>query len=111
MPNAQITEAGITATAQVEVKKTLKRRRRERVSTAELYAALEGLLEPAQIEIDCLADYVRDFPDDEDHTQDAERVRQGQTAIELAKRLIARKTSTIRRQQRALEQRQGQDDA
>jgi hypothetical protein len=88
-----------------------KRRQRDRVSTAELYTALEGLLLPAEIEIDCLAGYVEDFPDDPDHAEDAERVRQGKEAIDLARRLIARKTGNIRRKQRALKTMRDQADA
>ena len=85
--------------------------RHERVSTPELYAALEGLLPFAETEIDWLAEYVRSFPQDEDHAAEAVRARQGAESLEFAKRLIARKSYAIRRKQTALEQQRGQADA
>lgn len=85
---------------------TRQRKQRDRISTAELFTALEGLLPPAEIEISCLADFVENFPDDPNHIEDAEQVRQGKEAIELAKRMIARKTAAIRRKQRALAKKQ-----
>jgi hypothetical protein len=88
-----------------------KQKKRERVSTAEFFTALEGLLPAAEIEIDWLGRFVEDFPEDEGHAEDAELVRQGREAIELAKRLIARKTGNICRKQRALRERQGQAHA
>jgi hypothetical protein len=82
-------------------------KRRPAVSSAELFSALEAVLPFGQIEIDCQADYVRDFPDDPDHAEDAERVRQGQAAIETARRLIARKTYYVRKQEQALRESRG----
>lgn len=82
---------------------TNRRRYRQRVSTVELFAVLEALLPIAEVELDCLADYVKDFPDDPDHAQDAERVRRGKLALELAQRLIARKSAPIRYRQRQFE--------
>jgi hypothetical protein len=86
-------------------------KRRERVSTAELYSALEALLPFARIVIECLDDYIVNFPDDADHVKDAARVRVGKEAIELAGRLIARKSGVIRRKQKALTGKHGQGDA
>lgn len=83
-------------------------KRRERVSTAERYTALEGLLPASEIEIESRASYIQDFPDDEDHVEDVKFVEQGKAAIELARRLIARKTYNIRRKQRALREEQVQ---
>src|SRR5262249_54557991 len=88
-----------------------QRKRRRAVSAAELYEVLETLLPSARVEIDCLAGYVTDFPEDPEHAEDAERVRRGQAALDMADRLIARKSNVIRRQQRVLKERQGQADA
>jgi hypothetical protein len=89
---------------------TRNQKRRDRVSTAELYEALEGLLPFAEVEIECLADHVETFPDDFDNAREVERVRQGKAAIELTRRLIARKTANIRRKQRSLREKLGQAD-
>jgi hypothetical protein len=86
---------------------TRQRKQRDRISTAELFTVIEGLLPFAQVEIDCLEDYVSGFPNDPDHTQDAERVRQGKEAIESANRLIVKKSPETRRKQRALGKKQG----
>lgn len=88
-----------------------KRQRRDRVSTAELYTALEGLLPAAEIEIESRASYIEDFPEDDDHASDVEFVQHGQAAIALATELIARKTGNIRRKQRLMRETQGQTDA
>ncbi len=90
---------------------TQNRKKRDRVSTAELYTALEGLLSAAEIEIESRASYVEDFPDDEDHVEDVKFVQHGQAAIALAKELIARKTANIRRKQREIRETKGQADA
>jgi hypothetical protein len=95
------------ATDQIRHIDKRQRKRRQPIPMAELFTALEGLLPFAQVELDCLADYVRDFPDDPDHVEDAERVRRGNEAIEFTNRLIARKTYAIRRKQRALGETQG----
>jgi hypothetical protein len=73
------------------------RKRRRAASTAELFAALEGLLPFAAVEIDCLAGYVESFSDDPDHEEDAERVKRGQAAIALARSLLDRKSHYLRR--------------
>jgi hypothetical protein len=79
-----------------------QRKRRRAVSAAELYDVLETLLPFARVEIECLEGYVKSFPDDPDHAQDAERVRRGQATLAMAGRLIERKSYAIRRQQQAL---------
>ena len=88
-----------------------KRQRRDRVSTAELFVALEGVLLAAEIEIESRASFVHDFPDDDDHAEDAAFVRHGQAAVALAKQLIARRSANIRRKQRAIRESQSQADA
>jgi hypothetical protein len=98
-------------TAQDQTINGRKRRYRDRVSTVQLYIALEGLLPAAEIEIECRASYAHEFPDDEDHATDVEFARQGQAAITLAKQLIARKSANIRRKQQAIRDSEGQADA
>ena len=89
-----------------------KRKYSERVSATELYSVLEELLPFAQVEVNCLADDARDMKaDDPDYPETAVRAQRGKEAIEWAERLIARKTATIRRKQRALREKKGQADA
>lgn len=91
--------------------KSPPRRQAKAASKAELYSALEALLPFARIELECLDDYVVNFPDDPDHAKDASSVRVGKEAVELAGRLIARKSGLIRRKQKALTRKHGQGDA
>ncbi len=88
----------------------LKRRRRA-VSTAELYAVLEALLPFAEVDIECLSDYVRNFPDDPDHSEDIVRACKGEQAIEEARRLIELKSGYVRRKERALREEQSEAQA
>lgn len=104
-----VREDGMEADESAAMDGARKRKRRKRVSTAELYTALEGLLSAAEAHIDWLDSYVTDVPDDEDHAGDVERVRQGKAALDLARRLIARKTYTICRIQRVLREEEEQD--
>lgn len=59
------------------------------ISKGEIYAALAAILPFAEIEVDCMASYLRDFgPDDE--LTDPERTRQGVEAVQNAKTILER---------------------
>src|SRR5690348_6367776 len=77
-------------------------RRRNTVSTAELFSVLEALLPFAKAEIETLLGFAESFPNDPDCVGDTERARRGKEALELAERLIERKTKTVARKQKTL---------
>jgi hypothetical protein len=85
-----------------------KKKRRARVSTAELYEAPEGLLPIVETEMEILADFIENLPSEDNYDQEVEQLRRGNSAIEFARRLIASKTRNIRRQQRLLRDKLGQ---
>ena len=111
MPSGLATDDRTDAIEPTGVHDQRRRERRRRVSPTELYTALEGLLPCAEVHLDWLSSYVSDFPNDPDHTEDAELARRGKEALDLARRLIARKTGNIRRKQRAFSEMHGQSDA
>jgi hypothetical protein len=78
-----------------------KIKKRVRISTAELYAALEAVLPFAEAEVAMIIDGLNIFPED---TEEAER---GEKAIALARRVMARQTGYLRRRARALREKQG----
>jgi hypothetical protein len=82
-----------------------KRKKRERVSVSEVYAALEAVLPFAEDEVAYIVDGLNLYPEE---TEDAER---GEKAIALARSVIARQSDYLRRKARALREKPGQADA
>jgi hypothetical protein len=63
---------------------------------AELYCVLEAVLPFAEVDVQCLALDVEDFPDGPEYAEDdAEELRRGREAIAAARRLIAKKPSYL----------------